>query len=112
MSHDNDNFDALWAQFKEQVRERRERRKDPDDDTTVRTFQAVPMGHQYGGTVAVGLIDDDLDTGTFANMHVSGRSWFGRLSLTKGDMVNLAAELMAVAHECEELEQNATTEQQ
>ena len=112
MDNTNDNFDALWAQFKEQVRERRTIRKDPEGDSHVQTFSTVPMGRQYGGDVFFGEPDNDIDTGTHATMFVSGRNWSGRLSLTKGDMVNLAAELMAVAHECEEVEQQATTDAQ
>lgn len=106
MDNTNDNFDALWAQFKEQVRLRRIIRKDPYGDSHVDTFTTVPLGRQYGGDVFFDKADNDVDTGTHATMFVVGRNWSGNISLTKRDMVDLAAELMAVAHECEELERN------
>lgn len=107
----DDKFSALWAQCKERFNEARTKRKDPDGDSHVQTFAHVPLGRQYGGDVFFGEVDDDIDTGTNATMYVSGKNWSGKMSLTKGDMVNLAAELMAVAHECEEVE-HANTEQQ
>ena len=89
-----DNFDALWASLKEQVKAAREQGNDREGINTD-GYDWTQQG--YGGRVCVSDVDEDG-----ASMHISSKSHTITINCQPDDLRAIAAQCLAAAEEIEE----------
>jgi hypothetical protein len=104
MNQINDKFPALWASFKEQVRAAR------TDREAIYTYGEGAATQSYGGRVSVGDPTEDINRNKYANLHISRNGWHGMISVNRADLVDIAAQCMAVAESMETVSATATAE--
>ena len=89
----NDNFDALWGNLREAVKQARTER------ANVQTRQDLPRMDRiiFGGTVRVSTGDADG-----SHIHLARGNWSGLVSVSAEDLRSIAAQCLAAAEEVEE----------
>jgi hypothetical protein len=90
----NDNFDALWSNLKEQVIAARKAGNDRHSITTDGTLPGIPG---YGGSVTVWSGDEDG-----AVLYVTNHNGMIKVNCQPSDLRAIAAQCLAAADEIED----------
>ena len=90
----NDNFDALWSNLKEQVTAAR---KAGADREMIRTDGSTPLASGYGGIISVNKGDEDG-----ASLFIARNGWHGTINCQPDDLRAIAAQCLAAADEIED----------
>ena len=95
MSQTNDNFDNLWNQLKDSIREQRGERK------SIYTFGESVTRQEFGGRISVSEVDT-YEGKPIATVHMSRGTWGGLINAHREDLMNLAAQCLGAVSDMDE----------